>query len=165
MKKNKLLPALLAISGVVLLSGCMDSDINEVPVDTTHVERPDLTEEIITKSDGTIVKLQSASTQKVKNKTANIRTNQTFESVKDSTLVIESGVTEITGYIKESVITVKKGATLKTPYVKQSKIIVENGGDLQILQRLKDSEIILSDVKNFSVRPNDLDKNSKISAE
>jgi len=163
--KKKLLASLFLVSSVVLLSGCINSEINEVSVDTTHVERPDLTEETITKSDGTVVKLQTASTQKIKNKTANIRTNQTFESVKDSTLVIESGVTEITGYIKESVITIKKGATLRTPYIKKSKIIIENGGDLQILERLKDSEIMLSDIKNFSVRPADLDKNSKISVE
>ena len=159
----KLSAGILAVSGVILLSGCIDSDSkNEVPKNTAHVDRPDLTEETLTKSDGTVIKLQTSSVQTVKNKTANIRTNQKFEDVKDSTLVIESGVTEITGYIKESIITVKKGATLKTPYLKKSKVIVEKGGNLEVSERLKDSEITLEDAENGSVRPSDEDKDSVI---
>lgn len=165
MKKIKALASLFAVSGIFLLSGCVESDVKPVNTNFTHIDRPDLTEQTFVKSDGTVVKLQTSSTQSVKDKNANIRTNQTFESVKNSTLVIEAGTTEITGYIKESTITLKKGAVLKTPYVKKSKIIVEEGGDLQILSRLKDSEIILANIENFSVRPSDLDDNSKISEE
>ncbi len=161
-KNIKFLASLFAILGVVSFSGCVESDQNTNAINTTHIDRPDLTEDTVTKSDGTVIKIQGSSKQSVKNKNANIRTNQIFESVKNSTLVIESGTTEITGYIKESTITVKKGALLKTPYVKKSKIIVQEGGDLQIVSRLKDAEIILENVKNFSVRPLDIDGNSKI---
>jgi len=162
-KNMKLSVYLLALSSIALFSGCVESDTQyTAPQNTSHVDRPDLTETTFTKSDGTVVKVQGASTQEVQNKNANIRTNQKFESVKDSTLVIEAGITEITGYIKDSTITIKKGAILKTPYVKKSKIIVEKGGDLQIIARLKDSEILLADIQNFSIRPVDLDKNSKI---
>ncbi len=147
-------------------SGCMESDSPQaLPVNTAHVDRPDLTEEIFVKEDGSVVVIKGASTQKVKNKNAKIRTNQQFKSVKSSTLVIESGITEINEYIKNSTITVKKGAVLKASYVKESKIIVEDGGDLQISSRLKDSTIRLGNIENFSVRPADIDKNSIITEE
>ena len=163
MKNIKISTALFAVSTLVLFSGCIDSDSkNELPKSTTHVDRSDLTKETLTKSDGTVVELQTSSSQRVKNKTANIRTNQTFENVKESTLVIESGTTEITGYIKESTITVKKGATLKTPYLKKSKVIVKNGGNLEVSKRLKDSEIVLENAEDFTVRPSDSDKDSVI---
>ncbi|HIQ57283.1 TPA: hypothetical protein EYG84_01205 [Candidatus Gracilibacteria bacterium] len=164
MNKVKLSVYLFSVAGIVLFSGCVKSDnqYDITPVNTAHIERPDLIEKTFTKSDGTVVKLQTSSSRKVKNKHANIRTNQKFENVKESTLVIESGITEITEYIKESTITVKNGATLKTPYLKKSKVIVEKGGNLEVSERIKDSEIILFNAEDFSVRPSDQDKNSVI---
>ncbi len=162
---KKILSSVLFVS-LGLFSGCVNSDTNfENSTNVKHIYRPDLTQETFTKKDGTIVKFETSKTQSVKSKNAKIRTNQIFKDVKESTLIIESGTTEITGYIKESTITIKKGAVLKTPYVKKSKIIVENGGDLQITSRLKDSEIILGNIKDFSVRPADLDDNSRITEE
>lgn len=144
-----------------LVSGCTQNQHHEIPEESENISRSDLTTETITSSDGELIVLPASQLNAVKSKKATIRSSQQFDKVEDSTFTIESGVTTISQVVKSSTIIVQGKGVFIAPYIKNSKIIIKDEGDLQVSNRLKNTEVLIEG-GTFSVQPVDIDDFSKI---
>lgn len=166
MNTSKTLLATLCVT-LTLFSGCTisDSDSNNNTSTTSSVTpRTDLTVQTIIDKDGNEIIVQTSETQTVKNKEATIRTDQVFEKLENVTFTIEKNTTEVTALIKDSTLVIENNAILKAVYIKNSKIIIKKGGDLQITERMKNTQVIIES-GTFSVKPTDIDDLSTITIE